>query len=121
MASTPDYFTPEDFTVLKRQLIDQRIWERETVDGFIDELSFWWSTASTAYYLGYNDALQRVVPADIRKFLSEYLLSRTSVVAVSMNPDDFAREKASAQQQGWTVVSKDNAYWWADQGKGGAQ
>jgi zinc protease len=121
IASTPGYFTQNDYTVLKRQIADQRIWERETVDGFINELSFWWSTASTAYYLGYNDALQKVVPADITKYLTDYVLARPSVLSVSMNPDDFDKEKASAQQKGWTVVSKDNAYWWADLATGGVK
>ncbi|MGA2976313.1 MAG: pitrilysin family protein [Spirochaetia bacterium] len=121
IASDPGYFSQSSYTVLKRQILDERVWERETVDGFIGALSFWWSAASTAYYLGYNDALQRVTQPDIAKLISDYVSSRTSVLSVQMNPKDFEKEKASAAQQRWTVITKDNAYWWADQGKGGSQ
>ncbi len=65
IASTPSYFSADNFAVMKRQLADDRIWERETVNGFIGTLSFWWSSATTAYYMGYTDALQRVTQQDI--------------------------------------------------------
>jgi len=121
MASTPTYFTENDYAVLERQLADERIWERETVDGFIGELSFWWSTASTGYYMGYSDQLQKMTRADIAAFLRRYVIGKTAVMSIRMNPKDYAREKAAAEKSGWTVVTKDNAFWWSDQGKAGAQ
>jgi zinc protease len=121
IVSTPDYFSERDFTVLKGQLADDRIWERETVDGFIGTLSFWWAAAGTDYYKGYTDALSRVTRADLVKLINAYLTGKPSVLAAQMNPQDFAREKASAQKQGWGVVTKDNAYWWAETPAGGAQ
>jgi zinc protease len=113
IARDPAYFTTKDYEVLKRQLADQRILERETIDGFIGDLSFWWATAGTDYYNGYLDHLARVGRPDIVKFLSDFVLSRTSILSVRMNPQDFAREKAAAEKAGWTVITKDNAYWWA--------
>ena len=62
VAASPAYFSSEEYTVLTRQIADDRIWERETADGFIGTLAFWWASAGTPYYLGYNDALQRVTP-----------------------------------------------------------
>jgi zinc protease len=121
VAGDPGYFAQKDFDVLERQLGDERVLERETVDGFINSLSFWWSTASTSYYFGYADALQRVKRPDVTKFLADFVLAKPVVLSVRMNPKDFAREKASAEKLGWGVVTKDNAYWWADQGKGASQ
>jgi zinc protease len=121
IAATPTYFSADDFNVMKRQLTDDRIFERETVNGFISSLSSWWSSATTAYYLGYTDALRRVSQKDIAKYISDYILGKTSVMAIRMNPKDFEAEKAQGLAQGWTVISKDNAYWWADQAKGVTQ
>jgi len=121
IASTPTYFTSNDYAVLERQLADQRVWERETVDGFISELSFWWSTASTSYYMGYTDQLQKTRQPDIAAFLNRYVIDKPAVLSVRMNPKDFEREKVAAEKNGWTVITKDNAFWWADQGKAGAQ
>jgi zinc protease len=110
-----------DFTVLKAQLADERIWERETADGFIGTLSFWWTAAGTDYYQGYSDALRRITQPDLVTFLNTYVTARPSVLSVQMNPQDFQKEKASAIKQGWSVITKDNAYWWADPATGGAQ
>ena len=121
IATSQSYFTADNFSVMKQQLTDDRIWERETVNGFIGSLSFWWSSASTSYYLGYTDALRQVTPPDIATFIATYILSKPSVMSIRMNPKDFEAEKAQAQDQGWTVISKDNAYWWADQAKGVSQ
>ena len=121
IAADPGYFGAQNYQVLTRQIADDRIWERETADGFIGTLAFWWASASTAYYLGYSDALQRITPADIARFISAYIINRPSVLSVRMNQADFSREEAAAAQQGWSSITKDNAYWWADQVKGGGQ
>jgi zinc protease len=120
LASNPAYFSPDDYAVLTRQVADDRIWERETADGFIGTLAFWWASAGTSYYLGYNDALKRVSPADITRFITTYITNRPSVLSIRMSRKDFERERASAAGSAWTPITRDNAYWWADR-KGGAQ
>ena len=121
MASNPAYFSPNEYAVLTRQIADDRIWERETADGFIGTLAFWWASASTAYYLGYNDALQRVTPADITRFIATYILTMPSVLSIRMSQVDFDRERGSAAGRSWTPITRDNAYWWAEPVKGGAR
>jgi zinc protease len=121
IASDPDYFSAKDYQVLTRQIADDRIWERETADGFIGTLAFWWASASTAYYLGYNDALQKITPADISRFIASYIINKPSVLSVRMNQRDFDRERDSAARQGWTSITKANAYWWAGPADGGRQ
>ena len=121
IAADPAYFSADDYRVLTRQIADDRIYERETADGFIHTLDFWWASASTAYYRGYNDALLSVTPADIARFVSTYIIDRPSVLSVRMNQQDFDREKDSAAQQGWTSITRDNAYWWARQPAGGGR
>jgi zinc protease len=121
LASNPVYFSPEEYSVLTRQIADDRIWERETADGFIGTLAFWWASAGTAYYLGYNEALQRVAPADISRFIAAYITNRPSVLSIRMSRKDYERERGSAAGAAWTLITRDNAYWWADQSKGGAQ
>jgi zinc protease len=117
IASTPAFFSADNFNVMKRQLTDDRIWERETVNGFIGSLSFWWSSATTSYYLGYTDALQKVTQKDIAKYIADYILSKPGVMSIRMNPKDFEKEKAQALGQGWSVIAKDNAYWWTNQAR----
>ena len=112
MATDPNYFNPHDFEVMRGKLADERILERETVDGFIGSLSFWWATASTDYYLTYPDNLRKVGFAQLKKFLTDYIVGKNSILSVRMNPADYQAEKASAEKMKYTVLTKDNAYWW---------
>ena len=107
--------------MLTRQITDDRIWERETADGFIGTLAFWWASAGTAYYLGYSDALRRVTPADISRFIATSLVNRPSVLSLRMSTRDYERERGSAAAAAWTLITRDNAYWWAGQSKGGGR
>jgi zinc protease len=113
MASDPSYFGQKDYEVLRQKLADERIYQRETVDGFVGELSFWWASASTAYYDGYADNLGRTGFPEIRKFLADYVVGKPGVLAARMNPADFARERQAAEKAGFAVVTRENAFWWA--------
>jgi zinc protease len=112
MEKDPSYFGAADYTVLKTKLGDQRVLERETVDGFIGNLSFWWATASSDYYLGYTNTLARTGFAELAKYLADYIVGKNSVLSVRINPEDFKTEAAAAEKAGFTVLTKDNAYWW---------
>lgn len=114
MASDPTYFSENDYKTLKMRLIDEGILERETTAGFIEQLSFWWASANTEYYLGYIANLKKIGFADINKFLTDYITTRKSVLSVRMNPKNFQSEKEEAEKLGFGVISKKNAFWWSD-------
>ena len=54
----------------------------------------------------------KVSPAEISKYLTDYITGKHYVLAVQMNPEDFAAERASAEKAGYAELTKDNAYWW---------
>jgi zinc protease len=117
MAADPGYFTDHDYQVLKAKLLDERVLERETAGGLISQLSFWWASSSTDYYLGYAGNLARTGPAEIVRWLQTWLIGKPSVAAVRLNPKDFGREKDADLKAGFAEITKDNAYWWAAAGK----
>jgi zinc protease len=114
MASDPLYFSENDYKTLKMKLIDESILERETTEGFINCLSFWWASANTDYYLEYIDNLKKIGFADIKKFLADYIIAQKSVLSVRINPQNFENEKEIAGKNGFAVVFKENAFWWED-------
>ncbi len=115
MAADPGYFESGDYAVLKGQLADERILRGETAGGFISDLSFWWATSSTDYWLGYADNLAKTGPEAIAAYLRQWLIGKPSILSLRSSPTDASRERSSAEKDGFTVISKDNAYWW--QGK----
>jgi zinc protease len=112
MAADASYYKDSDYFILKTKLADERILERETVGGFIGSLSFWWASATTDYYLGYADKLASMGFAEITAFLKKYIIGKNSVLSLRVNPQDFESEKAAAEKAGFTVLTKENAYWW---------
>ena len=112
MAGDPGYFTDHDYQVLKAKLLDERILERETASGLINQLSFWWASSSTDYYLGYAGSLARTGRVDIARWLQTWLIGRPAVLALRLSEQDYAREIDANMKMGFGAITKDNAYWW---------
>ena len=105
MANDPAYFSDDEFNTVKQRLIDAKVFERETAGGFASSLSFWWASANTAYYLGYDANFAKVDRADLKRYLDLYL-SKPGILSLLVNPQD------AADAPGWEKVTKDNAFWW---------
>jgi zinc protease len=117
MTTDPGYFTHNDYQVLKAKMLDERILERETASGLINQLSFWWASSNTDYYLGYAGNLTRTGQPEIVRWLQGWLIGKPSILAVRLNPRDYSREKDADQKAGFSTITKDNAYWWAAAGQ----
>jgi len=105
MATDPTYFSDDDFNAVKRRLTDSRVYERETAEGFTSSLSFWWASANTAYYLGYDAHFSLVGRTDLKKYIDRYW-SQPGVLTL------FAHPGEADLAAGWKEVTKDNAFWW---------
>ncbi len=119
MVEDPGYFAAKDFEILKVKLGDEKLIEQETANGFISNLSFWWASASTDYYMGYLDNLNKVNREAVVDFLRRYLIDANAVVGVRVNPEDS--NAADARAQGFEELDRSNAFWWNGGSAGGAR
>ena len=108
-----DYFSPEDFNIVKTKLEDEAIINMETPSQFISNLSFWWASANSEYSFNYVDNLKQVNYEDISNYIEKYILTKKSVLSVFMNPNNYEDEKNNFESSGFEVVTKENAFWWA--------
>ncbi|MBU0926281.1 MAG: insulinase family protein [Spirochaetes bacterium] len=114
MVSDAAYFSDDDYSVVKRKMEDEQILNLETPEKFIETLSFWWSVASTDYFFRYVPNMKKVQRSDIGAFLTKFVLSNVEVMAIRMNPADFAAESESLAAAGFATVSAETAFWWKD-------
>ncbi len=114
MISEASYFSDYDFGVVKQKLEDEQILGLETPEKFISTLSFWWSVASTEYFFDYVPTMRKVQHRDIASFLQRFVLDNVAVVAIRMNPADYAAEADSLAAAGFATVDSSNAFWWKD-------
>lgn len=122
IAEDPEaYFGAEELAKAKAKLIDQNLLSTEVASSYVtDTLTFWWSCATTDYFLGYEDNCNKVGFADIKALIGTYLLDRNDALAFRMKSDAYAAEEGMAEKVkalGYTEVGADNAFWWQLKGE----
>lgn len=88
-----DYFSDRELASAKQELEDHDILSRETAAGYMSNLSFWWASTSTDYYLSYLDRIRAVSASNITDFINQYLHHRYMLTAVWINEDDDQKHK----------------------------
>jgi zinc protease len=112
MKNDESYFKADEFKIVKQKMEDEQILNLETPEKFIATLSFWWAVASTDYFFDYVPSMQKVGRQEIADYLSTYVLSNNPVIAIRVNPTDYAAEAESLAKAGFNLVNADNAFWW---------
>ncbi len=106
------YFTQEQYASAKQRLKDSQIYERQTPQGLLSTLRFFWTATNSEYYFNYLDNLDKVEPSDISELFETYINDKNSIVMVSLNPNIYNAQKADFEKAGFITVTDDNAFWW---------
>lgn len=83
----PGYITADAVDGVKRQRIVGTMESLERSSGFAHQLGFWWAVTGMDYFLGYNDAMAKQIPDDLRRYASRYILGKPRVTGVLLSPD----------------------------------
>ena len=81
----PGYITADAVDGVKRQRIVGTMESLERSSGFAHQLGFWWAVTGMEYFYGYNDAMARQTPDDLRRYASRYILGRPRVTGVLLS------------------------------------
>ncbi len=83
-----DYFSADSIQSVKTEISNQDILSRETPEKLASNLSFWWASTSTDYYLNYLDRIKKTSLEDVQKYIKTYLRGQYSVTSVWINSRD---------------------------------
>ena len=83
-----NYFLGNSLKLSKSEIKNHDILSRETAAGFMSNLSFWWASTSTDYYLNYLDNIKMVTMPDISSFLNKYLTNKYFLTSVWIHEED---------------------------------
>jgi predicted Zn-dependent peptidase len=117
----PDYFSKQDFDLVKTRLEDKQLLDMQTADQLVSSLAFWWSSADTDYYLHYIANMKKITIDDVKAYIRKYISGRHILTGVQMNPGDYQKEKDRFSKDGYTEIKKENAFWWSNLEKGGTK
>lgn len=87
------YFTERELASAKKELEDHDILSRETAAGYMSNLSFWWASTSTDYYLSYLDRIKNVSLTDIQTFTNKYLETKNFLTSIWINSEDNKKHR----------------------------
>ena len=83
-----NYFSETELISAKKEIEDHDILSRETAAGYMSNLSFWWASTSTDYYLSYLDRINKISVSDIKTFINTYLDNKNLLTIIWINDDD---------------------------------
>lgn len=115
VANDPNYFSAEELALAKTKLSDNNLFSMETPSDFISTISFWWSTATTEYFFGYEDNCKKVTMTDIQNLIKKYIIGKPAVLGLRLHTNRFnddVQMQNNLKKYNYEVVTSQNAFWW---------
>ncbi len=106
------YFSQQQYTSAKQRLRDSQIYERQTPQGLLSTLRFFWAATNSQYYFNYLENLEKITANDVSNLFEAYIFNKNAFITVSVNPQIFETQKADFEKAGYVVITDDNAFWW---------
>ncbi len=91
--NNPNYFTDEELANAKTLLEAEDLFQREKLSEYTHSLGFWWSSTGIDYYRGYYKNLRATSRADIKKYISTYILGKPHVGVALVSTADQQKAK----------------------------
>jgi zinc protease len=83
----PSYITTDAVNSVKQKRIVETMESLERASGFAHQLGFWWAVTGMEYFYGYNDAMAKQTPDDLRRYAARYILGKPRVTGVLLSPE----------------------------------
>ncbi len=83
----PDYFTDEQLSIAKSLLEAEDLYGREKPSDYAHTLAFWWASTGVDYFRNYHANLSATSRADIKAYVSRYILGKPHVAIALMSAE----------------------------------
>ena len=101
----------DQLSKVRIRITNDSIYEKDTTEGLLSSLRFWWICTSENYYFTYTDNLMKVQSSDIEYFVEKYIKTKTPAVTLYIN-DELYEATLKEELCDYTVITEDAAYWW---------
>ncbi len=113
--SDKSLYTKAQVKEIAENLEDSMLLNKETPEGILRNLSFWWSSASADYFYDYSKNLQKVTMSQVQDFIEKYFYQRNPMLVVFVNPDVYEKEKENFKKAGFETADGDSCIWWKNE------
>jgi zinc protease len=82
-----DYFTDEQLSIAKENLLRNKIRGEEKPSTLSMSLTFWWCSTSLDYFSAYNSNMQKISREDIIRYVKKYIVGQPYVAGLIINEE----------------------------------
>ncbi len=112
--STSQYFTEQEFALMRQSLKDYSLMQTETASGLLSQVEHFWAISNKPeLYYTYLDKLKKVKKSNIDAFIKKYIQNDYPLVTVQVNPAVYEKQKQAFKDAGFIEFTKESAYWWS--------
>jgi len=112
MKTNAGYFTSKEYERAREALAEKRN------DMFADPqeagsaIADGWILGGNAWMQTWSDRMGAITSKDIAAFADEYFMKNLEVVAIHLEPKDYAARKKSFDAFGFEIITAQKAFWW---------
>lgn len=96
----------EQIRKICERLDDDNIITRQTAEGLLGTLRFWWSVSGEDYYYTYNQKIADVTSGLLVEFSEKYLKGKNPLVTVLVSPAVYEKTKNQFEKAGFEEIKK---------------
>lgn len=112
MKTQAGYFSAKDYEKAKAALIARRAAALADPATAASTLAGGWILGGAEWLKAWPDRIAKAAAKDITAFADEYFMKNLEVVALRLNPKDFAARKKTFDSYAFETITAQKAFWW---------
>lgn len=105
------FFDEKTLKTVVGQLEDSRIYELESAEALVSNISSVWASVSADYFFSYDENIARVTEDDVVSFVNKYIAGKNGVFLVTVSPGLWQKYSADFTKAGYKQITAENAFW----------
>lgn len=112
MKTNPAYFSAANYENAIAGLLELRMAQLSDPSEAGVLISDGWIQGGAAWIRSWPDKISKVRQKDIASFADEYFMRNLEIVALRLNPADYAAKKKTYDSYGFEQLAPQKAFWW---------
>lgn len=112
MKTNASYFSAKNYENAANAILERRMANLSDPAEAGALITDGWIQGGTSGIRNWPDRISKIRQKDIAAFADEYFMKNLEIVAVRLNPQDYAAKKKTFDAYGFEQLSPQKAFWW---------
>lgn len=111
MLDKSKFFDEKTLRTVVGQLEDRRIYELESAEALVSNISSVWASVGADYFFSYDKNIAGVTEDDVVSFVGKYIAGKNGVYLVTVSPGLWRKYSDDFTKAGYKQITAENAFW----------